>query len=139
MDVPFRKSLMWRDLIDVCNYAPAIKKICCQKGICIPFKIRDLCRACHHQIKEQFWLQWAFHPIFHFSFWLTKFPETKIGCVVFCTMFSVCKARQARQKWKIIKKQTNYYVIILFFVTFVNQNKKRKMGWKAHKALDFKK
>ena len=24
------------------------------------------------------------------------------------------------------KKQTNYYVIILFFVTFVNQNEKQK-------------
>ena len=24
------------------------------------------------------------------------------------------------------KKQTNYYVIILFFVTFANQNKKQK-------------
>ena len=22
-----------------------------------------------------------------------------VGCVIFCTMFSVCKARQARQKW----------------------------------------
>ena len=28
-------------------------------------------------------------------------------------------------------KKTNYYVIFLFFVTFVNQNEKRKMGWKA--------
>ena len=54
----------------------------------------------------------AFYPIFLFLFWLTKLPKTKIGCVIFCTMFFVCKARQARQKWKMIKnKQTNYYII----------------------------
>ena len=26
---------------------------------------------------------WAFHPIFRFSFWLTKLPKTKIGWVIF--------------------------------------------------------
>ena len=31
-----------------------------------------------------------------------------------------------------LKKQTNYYAIFSFFVTFVNQNEKQKMGWKAH-------
>ena len=76
---------------------------------------------------------WAFHPNFCFFFWL-KLPKTKIGCVIFCTMFSVCKARQARQKWKIMNKLINYYVIFSFFVTFISQNKKRKMGSKAHKA-----
>ena len=40
----------------------------------------------------------AFHLTFRFSFWLTKLPKMKIGCVIFCMMFSVCKARQARQK-----------------------------------------
>ena len=62
---------------------------------------------------------------FSFSFWLTKLPKTKIGCVIFCTMFSICKARQARQKWKVIKN------------IFVRQPKqKRKMGWKAQKFFD---
>ena len=46
------------------------------------------------------WDLWAFHPIFCFSFWLTKLPKMKIACVIFCTMFFVCKARQARWKWK---------------------------------------
>ena len=39
-----------------------------------------------------------FFAFFVFSFWLTKLPKTKIGCVIFCTMFTVCKARQARKK-----------------------------------------
>ena len=65
-------------------------------------------------------------------FCLTKLPKTKIDCMIFCAMFSFCKARQ---NWKIIK-QTNklFKVIISFFITFVNQNEKRKMGWKAHKS-----
>ena len=44
---------------------------------------------------------WAFHPIFRFSFWLTKLPKTKIGCMIFCTCFPF--AGQDRQdeneKW----------------------------------------
>ena len=67
---------------------------------------------------------WAFHLIFGFSFWLTKLPKMKIGCMIFCTN---------KTKMKNNKKQTNYYVIFLFFVTFVNQNEKHKMGWKAHR------
>ena len=66
------------------------------------------------EYKIMYIYRWAFQPIFHFSFWLTKLPKTKIGCVIFCIMFSIFKARQARQKWKIINKQTNYYVIFLF-------------------------
>ena len=60
---------------------------------------------------------WAFHLIFRFSFWLTKLPKMKIGCMIFCT---------GKTKMKNNKEQTNYYVIILFFVTFVNQNEKQK-------------
>ena len=70
----------------------------------------------------------------HFLFFILVDKVTKnkkIGCVIFCTMFSVCKARQAKQKWKIIKKNTSYYVIFWFFITFVTQNGKQKMRWKA--------
>ena len=74
---------------------------------------------------------WAFHLILRFSFWLTKLPETKIGCVIFWKMFSVCKARQARQKWKIIKKQTNYYVIFSFLHNFRQPKWKTKNGMKS--------
>ena len=73
---------------------------------------------------------WAFHPIFRFSFWLTKLPKTKIGCMIFCTMFSVCKARHVRWKWKMIKK--TYYVIFRFLYLLSTKMKKWKMGWKAH-------
>ena len=42
---------------------------------------------------------------------------------VFCV-----QGKTGKTKMKNDKKQTNYYVIFLFFVTFVNQNEKRKMG-----------
>ena len=71
---------------------------------------------------------WAFHPIFSFFVLVNELTNNENRLVIFCTMFSVCKARQARQKLKIIKKQTNYYVIFSFFETFVNQNKKRKVS-----------
>ena len=38
------------------------------------------------------------------------------------------QGKTGKTKMKNDKKQTNYYIIFLFFVTFVNQNEKRKMG-----------
>ena len=86
----------------------------------------------------KFVLLMRFYPIFFFSFCLTKLPKMKICFVIFCTMFYVCKARQARQKWKIKNNETNNYIIFLVFVTFVtfvNRNEKWKMGWKSHKCF----
>ena len=68
---------------------------------------------------------WAFHPIFSFFVLVNELTNNENRLVIFCTMFSVCKARQARQKW-IIKNKTNYYNKFSFFVTFVNQNKNKK-------------
>ena len=56
----------------------------------------------HNKSNENIQILWAFHPIFCFLFWLMKLPETKIDCLICCTMFSVGKARQAGQKWKIV-------------------------------------
>ena len=51
-----------------------------------------------------------------------------LGCVIFFTMVSVCKARQAR-----LLKNVNKH-----FHNFVGQNQrktKNKMGWKAHLSV----
>ena len=41
---------------------------------------------------------WAIHPIFRFSFWLTKLPRKKIVFVIFCRMFSFTKKDSQEEK-----------------------------------------
>ena len=50
----------------------------------------------------------------------------RLGCVIFCTMFSVCKARWARQN----EKETNFYVIFGDFVAKNNQKRSYQNGMK---------
>ena len=51
------------------------------------------------------------------------------SCVIFCTMFSVCKASRARQKWKMNKLLRNIFVTLSPKTT---KNQVTKMGWKQH-------
>ena len=50
-----------------------------------------------------------------------------LGCMIFCTMFSVCKAG-----WK---REINKLLCIFFgnFVSKTTKNEVTKMGWNAHK------
>ena len=96
------------------------------------------CQRIVKVLAMEFYFNELFIPFSVFLFGLTKLPKTEIGCVIFSTMFFICKARQARQKWKIKNNETNNYIIFLVFVTyvtFVNKNEKWKMGWKSHKCF----
>ena len=65
----------------------------------------------------------------HFSFFVLGDEVTKNRLRDFlyneCQLLSICKARQVRQKLKIMIKKP-YYVIFSFLVTFVNQNENEK-------------
>ena len=80
---------------------------------------------------ENIQILWAFHPIFCFSFWLMKLSKTKISCEICCTMFSVCKARQAGPKWKIIIIKKLYYILFFLFHNFCQPKRKKKNGMKS--------
>ena len=103
---------------------------------------------------------WAFHPIFRFSFWLTKVTKNEnITQQFFLSLFLSCLSCLANRK-HCTKNQTGMLQAggrgqirrrpqifrlcnmpvrqpIFVFGNFVNQNKKRKMGWKAEKCLLF--
>ena len=98
---------------------------------------------------------WAFHPIFRFSFWLTKVTKNEnITQQFFLSLFLSCLSCLANRK-HCTKNQTGMLQAggrgqirrrpqifrlcnmpvrqpIFVFGNFVNQNKKRKMEWKAH-------
>ena len=93
------------------------------------------------------WLIWAFHPIFRFLFWLTKLRKMKIGCVIFFALFSVCKKRRARQKWKINKlfvgltknekydeKLNNFEFLQLSSPADSKQSVNSEVSWKTQRA-----
>ena len=60
------------------------------------------------------------HFIFRFSFWLTKLRETKIGCMIFCTMFSV--SRQMKNN----DKKLLFYIMFSLFITSATKTKNKK-------------
>ena len=70
----------------------------------------------------------------HFSFFVLVDEVTKNENRLRDFLYYVFhfQSKTGKTKMKNNKKQTNDYVIFSFFVTFVNQNEKQKMGRKAH-------
>jgi hypothetical protein len=62
----------------------------------------------------------------HFLFFILVDEITKNENRMSDFLYDVLRLQGKRSKMKMenIKKETNYYVIFLFFVTFVNQNEK---------------
>ena len=48
--------------------------------------------------------------------------------MIFCTMLSFARKTSKTEMKNDKNKQTNYNVTFSFFITFFNQNEKRKMG-----------
>jgi uncharacterized membrane protein YgaE (UPF0421/DUF939 family) len=67
------------------------------------------------------------HFLFSFHFGILFFRH--LGCVIFCTMFSVCKARRARRKFKKNKQK------FLYFVTSLTKTKNEKWNEKDNCLL----
>ena len=79
----------------------------------------------------------------HFLFFILvdKVTKNENSLRDFCTMFFVCKARQARRKWKIIKNKNRLLCDISVFRNFCQPKRKNKkwdeklielvLGWPA--------
>jgi len=64
----------------------------------------------------------------HFLFFVLVDEVTKNESRLRDFLYNVFHLQGKTGKMKMKNNKTNYYVIFSFFVTFVNQNEKRKMG-----------
>ena len=79
---------------------------------------------------------WAFHPIFNFTFWLTKLPKTKIGNV-----YDVFHLQGKTGKTKMNNNNNNKILHNIFvFCKFCQPKQKTKNGmkmWKLRLCIGF--